>query len=38
MALGEEERAAIPSHRMMRQASAAGEFDHRAIGNRASER
>ncbi|CAN0184375.1 unnamed protein product [Ascophyllum nodosum] len=38
MALDEEERATIPSHRLMiRQVSAAGEFDHRAIGNRASE-
>lgn len=37
--LGEEERATIPTHRLLkRQASAAGEFDYGAIGNRASDR
>ncbi|CAM9717905.1 unnamed protein product [Scytosiphon promiscuus] len=37
--LDEEERAAIPTHRLLkRQPSAAGEFDYSAIGNRASDR
>ncbi|CBN77606.1 conserved unknown protein [Ectocarpus siliculosus] len=37
--LGEEERATIPTRRLLkRQASAAGEFDYGVIGNRASDR